>query len=240
MPADDNETCRSWYEHSYAEGGFSAQRRYPNEELLRFLGRHYFAAPTALRRSLRVLEVGCGSGANLWAIAREGFESYGIDLSLEGVRLCRRMLGEWRVAATVGVADMTALPFCSASFDVVADVFSAYCLTEAGFARFLDEASRVLRPGGRFFSYAPSKASDAFRNPGDTPCIDPSTLLGVRREGAAYAGNLYPFRFIAAAEYAAALDARGLRVIYNETVGRTYRAGSEYFEFVVIVGERVS
>jgi hypothetical protein len=32
-------------------------------------------------------------------------------------------------------------------------------------------------------------------------------------------------------------EAHGLRVAYNETVGRSYREGKEYFEFVVIVGE---
>jgi SAM-dependent methyltransferase len=238
MTADDNAACRAWYEQSYAAGGFTAQRRYPNEELLRFLGRHYFGLPMAARRSLRVLEIGCGSGANLWSIAREGFDSYGIDLSLEGVRLCRRMLGEWQASARLCVADMTSLPFAEASFDVVADVFSAYCLPETGFARLLDEVRRVLRPGGRFFSYTPSKASDAFRDPGDVPHIDGSTVLGIRRADAAYAGNLYPFRFIAPEEYASALEARGMRVGYRETVGRTYRAGAEYFAFVVVVGER--
>jgi len=81
MMSGDNLPCKNWYDDSYRSGGFSSQRRYPNEELLRFFGRHYFLLPPEQRRKIRILEVGCGSGANLWMIAREGFEAHGIDLS---------------------------------------------------------------------------------------------------------------------------------------------------------------
>lgn len=232
-----NVGCKSWYDISYRQMGFAAQRLYPNEELLRFFGRYYFPLPYEERRAVRVLEVGCGSGANLWMIAREGFAAYGIELSLAGVKLCEKMLAHWQTVATVKVGDMTAMPYPDRTFDAVVDAFSSYCLAERGFALFLDEVKRLLRPGGRFFSYAPSKASDAFRELGPSRFLDASTLDGIRRESSAYFGNLYPFRFIAPDEYAVAMESRGLRVVHNETVGRSYRNGEEYFEFVVVVGE---
>jgi SAM-dependent methyltransferase len=230
-----NLACRTWYDDAYAREGFDAQRRYPNEELLRFFGRHYFSLPRPTRGAIRVLEVGCGSGANLWMIAREGFAAHGIDHSEASLRLCRAMLAQWDAAASLACADMTALPYCDRSFDVIADVFSAYCLDEAGFARFLDEVARLLRPGGRFFSYTPSKASDAFRDPGPSRLLDASTLDGIAREGAPYRGSDYPFRFASPSGFATAIAARGLAVLYNETVGRSYRNGKEYFEFLVLV-----
>jgi SAM-dependent methyltransferase len=233
------EAAQSWYDKSYRHSGLSAQRRYTNEELLRFLGRHYFSMPRAQRIAIRVLELGCGSGANLWMVAREGFEAHGIDLSPEAISLCRQMLESWSVSATLNTVSMTACPYADEYFDVLLDVFSSYCLDESGFAKFLDEVSRLLRPGGRFFSYSPSKASDAFRDPGPSRRIDASTLDGIRRETSPYYGNYYPYRFITGQEYQSALSARGMRVVYNETVGRTYNEGKEYFEFVVIVGERV-
>ncbi len=119
------------------------------------------------------------------------------------------------------------------------DVFSSYCLDKSGFAKFLDEVSRLLRPGGRFFSYSPSKASDAFRDPGPSRRIDASTLDGIHRETSPYFGNSYPYRFISGQEYQEALGTRGIRTVYSEKVGRTYNNGKEYFEFIVIVGERV-
>jgi SAM-dependent methyltransferase len=230
--------CKSWHDASYLRSGFAAQRLYPNEELLRFFGRHYFPLSPEVRRSVRILEAGCGSGANLWMIAREGFDAHGIELSPAGVELCEKILAHWDTTATVKIGNMTAVPYPDRTFDAVVDVFSSYCLDERGFALFLDEVKRLLRPNGRFFSYAPCKASDAYRNPGSSRLIDASTLDGIRRKGAAYYGNLYPFRFITPEEYAAALELRGLRVAYNETVGRTYRGRLEYFEFVVVVGEK--
>ncbi len=204
---------------------------------MRFFGRHYFQLPAEQRRSIRILETGCGSGANLWMIAREGFDAHGIELSAEGVSLCETMLAHWQTQATVSAGDMTSVQYPDRSFDAVVDVFSSNCLNERGFALFLDEVKRVLRPRGRFFSYSPSKASDAFRDPGPSRFIDASTLDGIRRADAAYSGNHYPFRFITPDEYASALESHQLRVIYNETVGRSYRSGKEYFEFVVVVGE---
>ena len=133
---------------------------------------------------------------------------------------------------------MTACPYPENHFDVVVDVFSSYCLDEANFAIFLDEVGRLLRSGGRFFSYTPSKASDAFRNPEPSRRIDASTLDGIRRETSPYFGNDYSFRFISGNEYISALDGRDMRCVYNETVGRTYNGGKEYFEFVVIVAEK--
>jgi SAM-dependent methyltransferase len=232
------EATRIWYDKSYGHSGFSAQRRYPNEELLRFFGRHYFSMRAEQRRATRVLEMGCGSGSNLWMIAREGFDAHGIDLSSEAIGLCVQMLENWGATATLSAASMTACPYPDGFFNTVVDVFSSYCLDESGFATFLDEVARLLQPGGRFFSYSPSKGSDAFRDPGSSRRIDSSTLDGIHRETSPFYGNYYPFRFITGEEFRSALNERGMRTVYDETVGRTYNGGKEYFEFVVIVVEK--
>src|SRR4051812_28520612 len=90
---------RTEYDRAYKAEGFAAQRLYPNEELLRFLGRNFFSkVPREARSSVPVLEVGCGSGANLWMIAREGFDAHGLELSGEALELCRTMLARWNVS----------------------------------------------------------------------------------------------------------------------------------------------
>src|SRR6218665_938871 len=52
--------------------------RYPPEDLVRFMGRRFRAAD---KGAVKVLEVGCGPGANLWFMHREGFAVHGIDIS---------------------------------------------------------------------------------------------------------------------------------------------------------------
>ena len=95
------------------------------------------------------------------------------------------------------------------------------------FDRFLDEVSRVLKSGGRFFSYHPSKDSDAFREPGPARLIDASTLDGIRRPTSAYYPQDYLFRFIHPGEFATMLDRRGFKILRNERIGRAYRNMTE-------------
>jgi len=232
------ERTKKFYGQAYRTSGFAAQRMYPNEELLRFFGSYYFTLSPAVRKQLRVLEVGCGSGANLWMIAREGFETYGVDLSSEGLALCEQMLSKWGVSASLKQGDMSVLPYGNEFFDVIVDVFSSYCLPEKPFGRFLDEVARVLKAGGRFFSYHPSKNSEAFINPGPALRIDASTLDGIRRPTSPYYPQDYPFRFIDPEDFARMLERRGFNILRSERVGRTYRNMGEYFEFVSIHAEK--
>lgn len=206
---EKNAECRSYYQDSYESAGFNAQRKYPNEELMRFLGREYGSVSLEQRKNMRALEVGCGSGGNLWAISHEGFETYGIDLSEEGIALCRKMMAKWGAKADLKAGDMTNLPYPDQYFDMVLDIFSSYCLQEDDFVRYLDEVSRVLKPGGKYFSYAPSTESDAFKNHEPAKLIGKNTLDGIHRQTSPFFGNAYPVRFINADEYVERIEGGG-------------------------------
>lgn len=90
----------------------------------------------------RLLDVGCGTGANLLALAGRA-EPSGIDFAPEAVRWCRG-----RGLAETAVASAAALPFPSMSFDVVlsCDVLCHGSMPDkrVPFA----ELARVLKPGG--------------------------------------------------------------------------------------------
>lgn len=86
-------TVKQFYDISYSDNGLDAQRKYPNEEFFRFMGRNFFQEPVSGRRNINILEVGSGSGANLWLLVKEGFfETYGIDLSSESIKLVPHLL----------------------------------------------------------------------------------------------------------------------------------------------------
>jgi len=106
-------TTKSWYEKSYGNKGLKAQRLYPNEELLRFMGRNFFGLNRRDRSRVKILEVGSGTCSNLWMIAKEGFDAYGIDLSEKSAALGERMLAHWETRAHLEVGSMTKLPYDS-------------------------------------------------------------------------------------------------------------------------------
>ncbi|MEV6346329.1 class I SAM-dependent methyltransferase [Actinoplanes sp. NPDC051851] len=114
---------------------------------------------TGLRGDERLLDMGCGRGAVLIAAARRlpRGRAVGVDLwsfDQSGNRPDATLAN----AAAAGVADrvevqtgdMTALPFPDASFDVVTSAMAIHNIPSAeGRRHALDEAVRVLRPGGR-------------------------------------------------------------------------------------------
>jgi ubiquinone/menaquinone biosynthesis C-methylase UbiE len=237
MNKNRTEIVKKWYEQSYGENGFNAQRLYPNEELLRFLGREFFSKlPRSERKNIKILEVGCGSCSNLWMVAKEGFEAFGVDLSKKSISLGQEMLNYWNVTADLKVGSMTKLPYDDGYFDVIFDVFSANCLDEKSFNICLDEVTRCLKSGGKFFSYSPSIKSDAYINHSPAEKIDQWTIDGIKRIDSAYCGQEYPFHFISSDHYKKLLLERHYNISYLESVGRTYSFENEYFEFITIVG----
>jgi SAM-dependent methyltransferase len=113
-----------------------------------------------LRGDERVLDLGCGRGAILMLAAERltTGRAVGVDIwrtkdqsgnTQNATEANARAEG---VAARVELhtADMTALPFDSASFDVVLSNVAIHNLpTDAARDRAIDEALRVLKPGGR-------------------------------------------------------------------------------------------
>ncbi len=232
-----------YFEGEYSREGFGAQRRFPNEELCRFMGRNYFSLSAAERKKIRVLEVGCGAGANLWMIAREGFDAIGLDLSPSAISLCKEMLDSYNSSAKLLVGDMSKIDLENETIDIVADVFSSHCLDQSQGQQFLNEVFRILKPGGKFFSYFPSTNSDSWSDENGTGAdqknrLDYDTLNGLHRETGPFFGNFHPFRFLHPRRYQKLLNEVGFVVTYLETVTRTYSNCSERFEFVVIEGTK--
>jgi len=124
--------------------------KYPPEEVVRFISRSFGKTPE--RRSVAILEVGCGPGANLWYLAREGYKAFGLDGSEVAVKRARERLAKERLEADVLVGDIMTLPYPDGQFDCVLDIECLYANSMKDSKKIMNEIKRVLKPGGLFLS----------------------------------------------------------------------------------------
>jgi len=114
-------------------------------ELSQILTRYHWAAQGC--RSLRILELGCGSGQGLGYFLGHGAATVvGTDIEEANLAHARRHYAG-RTGIELAVVDAQQLPYPDADFDLVLLFEAIYYLPDA--KRFLAEAFRVLRPGGR-------------------------------------------------------------------------------------------
>ena len=126
--------------------------KYPPEELIRFVARTFRAVPAEKRKDIRILEVGCGTGANLWYLAREGFSAFGMDGSKIALERAKKRFKKEKLKAVIKDGDILSLPFKGDYFDCVIDVECIYANSMKDSKIILNEIKRVLKPGGYLFS----------------------------------------------------------------------------------------
>jgi SAM-dependent methyltransferase len=112
-----------------------------------FRGFKRFVAPllaqaTAGVANPRLLDAGCGTGANL-TFLREYGTPFGLELFWRGLQF-----GHDRGLPRLIQGSVTALPFVSSSVDVIVSFDVLYCLHPPAEEAAISEMYRVLKPGG--------------------------------------------------------------------------------------------
>lgn len=221
------------FDSLYNELGMRSQRTYPNEAMITFIAQNWFSTPFMDRKGIRILEVGCGSGANLWMLAKEGFSVFGLDSSSSGLQLASSHLhGKWGVEATLSVGSVTDLPYEDGYFDAVIDVVTLQHLNLDDSNRALSEIRRVLRPQGKFFSYRLSDRSVMFLN-SEGKWLDGVTLDNIANPRMPL-HNCGPTSFWSPSLANSYYTANGLVIDSIECYGRTYGSGSHHVEYLGI------
>jgi SAM-dependent methyltransferase len=167
------------WEQKYAAGH---GQRYPWDIVVSFVFRH--APRDRPRRDVHVLEVGCGTGSNVWFAAREGFSVTGIDASESAIKAARIRMADEGVAADLRVANFASLPFDDARFHLVVDRGALTCCGREVMICAIGEIARVTMKGGHFLfnpyaDHHSSFASGRQKPDGATDDIAEGTLTGV-------------------------------------------------------------
>jgi SAM-dependent methyltransferase len=123
-------------------------RRRIIESFLENVSRELTADRSQEAGSLNILDIGCGTGANLQMLSRFGVAE-GVDVSVAALDFCRA-----RGLAKVKQGAAESLPYGDASFDLVTGLDVVEHLDDdiAG----LREMRRVLRPDGRAVLFVPA------------------------------------------------------------------------------------
>lgn len=156
--------------------------RYPWDTVVSFVFRNY--PRDKLRSAVKILEVGCGTGSNLWFAAREGFSVAGVDASASAITAAQKRFAEDRLSGDFRISDFTSLPFPDDEFDLVIDRGSLVCCGFEVGKQAVMEIHRVMKWGGRFFfnpySDRHSSTSSGRKGPdGLTLGITEGTMVGV-------------------------------------------------------------
>ncbi len=108
-----------------------------------------------LRKSERCLEIGCGIGSNLPMVRSENsnIDYFGIDINVEALETARRNHSK-TLKSKFEIMDGRNIQFPADSFDLV---ISRLTLWSVGrdWGKVVEEARRVLKSGGIFYSYEP-------------------------------------------------------------------------------------
>lgn len=124
--------------------------RYPFSSIVTFLYRH--APRDRARSDIRILEIGCGAGNNLWFAAREGFDVTGLDGSAAALDFARQRFEDEGLSGEFTVGDFTRLPFADGVFDIVLERGAVSMAPRSAAQQAILEAARVLRAGGLIYA----------------------------------------------------------------------------------------
>jgi ubiquinone/menaquinone biosynthesis C-methylase UbiE len=98
------------------------------------------------KKGMKVLDIGCGTGAQLAIYEKAGGDVLGIDLAHPMLRVAKSKLGEKAVLTN---GDATEMPFPDQTFDLVLSSLFFHQLGSEVRSAALGEAIRVLQPEGR-------------------------------------------------------------------------------------------
>lgn len=132
--------------HSSQEWG-----KYPSEHVVRFTMRHYKQMTD--RSRIRILDIGCGGGANTWFFAKEGFNVYAFDGSASAVKNTQKYLEKNGLSAKLDVFPAADMYYPKGYFDFILDNASlCVCGGRSMIQEVYNKIFTLLKPQGYFMT----------------------------------------------------------------------------------------
>lgn len=204
--------------------------KYPPEEVVRFTARSFYRAD---RAGTRLLDMGCGSGAVCWYLAREGFDVYGYDGSSTAVSKAQQRLKEEQLKAQVIVADAAHTSYPDAFFDGIIDSAMICANPVVGIQAILKEVQRILKGGGRFFSCGLFKIDMSGYGTGEL--LEPHTYREMTVGPLAHRGTVH---FFDEDQIRKLWGQAGFKNLQIDSLERTDRGGTMTVKYFMVAAEK--
>ena len=122
---------------------------YPAEDLIRF-DKRFLKKNT---KNKELLEIGCGTGGNLWYFAKKGYSITGIDISKVALKKAnikiKKEVKNWK--GDLIHADITKYNFNDKKFDVIIDNEFSCCLDFDETIKLYSTLFSILKKNGKIF-----------------------------------------------------------------------------------------
>jgi SAM-dependent methyltransferase len=129
----------------------------PHKSVIVMLMRHFY---WSARKTIKILDMGCGFGANTWYCAAEGYDTYAIDGSKTALDRARANVKKAKANAHFDHGDLSAMSYADNTFDMVIDVAAISCNNFADSMLIYKEAHRVMKPGGLMYTQCFAPGTD--------------------------------------------------------------------------------
>ena len=139
--------------------------KYPSEAIIRFIARNFYNAFD--RNKVKILELGLGTGANLWFCAKEGFRVSGVEFSQSGIERFKKRMNAENLSSqidTIFQGDYFERldEFKDESFDAFIDSYSLAYNDIDRTKAIIEKTIKKLKSGGKFLSITPSLKDEGF------------------------------------------------------------------------------
>ena len=130
------------------------------------------------------LDLGCGIGRHTVLFARNDFDTYGFDISKDGLNRTKEWLDSLNLKADLKEGDMLKLPYTDEKFDCILCRNVILHQDTEGVKQILKEINRVLKNNGECYLTLGSKSTWGFKQT-SWPFVDENTKLRME-EGPEY------------------------------------------------------
>lgn len=114
-----------------------------------------------IKKDVKVLDLGCGGGRNSQYMAQQGFEVYGVDISLVAVELCRKRFKKFNLEGKFEPGTFDGIPFPDKYFSFVVCIAAFDHDTYDNAIKSIEEIRRVLADNGLIlFTFDPTDTDE--------------------------------------------------------------------------------